>query len=680
MEFANFMILRALTENGVLFWTRLSLIGETLSAYNLLLFSILFGKGEFRRAIKKWMWIMPFVYIVPTILLVQLLAGQAMVIEDPRFIRLGTMTKYFHLSLLIIVITSLVNLENTFRSSAGLERRRLKYTLFGIGAILSFYVYILTHRLLYYVIDFTNVYLMSSVIIVSVTLILYSTAKSNVINGEIYVSRRVIYSSISLIAIGLYTITVALFAQIIRHFDISTIFRLDILVIFLAILFIVIIFYKESYRRKVKSILNRHFKKSKYVYRDEWMVFSTELSKKISVKDISESLLDNLAERLFVKKLSLWLFDENQVSFSLISSRDLYLTNKETKFNDKSIDFFGEKPISMSDILQKNGSVREKEEIIEFLDETKAELLVPLTLASNLIGIISLGQLQTGESYDAREDYNLLKSVAAHAASAINNAKLFEENLKAKELETFNRLSSFIIHDLKNTTSMLSLVAQNAKKHRSDPEFQEDALTTIAEASAKMEKMITNLSTFNVTLDRRQGLDRRRFTEPAYAGPERQDGCGLQFEDIDINEVVGDAVDHLAIDGFTSVPIEKNFEKVPLVSGDSEELYKVVHNLLLNAYEAIHGQGKIQVSTRVNDGQVIFNVSDTGPGILPDFIDNSLFKPFRTTKKKGFGIGLYQCKTIVEAHGGRIEVESEPGVGTTFSVYLPAKRQHAANS
>jgi signal transduction histidine kinase len=144
-----------------------------------------------------------------------------------------------------------------------------------------------------------------------------------------------------------------------------------------------------------------------------------------------------------------------------------------------------------------------------------------------------------------------------------------------------------------------------------------------------------------------------------------------QLREVGLNALIDDAVDKLTCNGVARVKIERELGRIPRVRADVEEFYKVVHNLLLNAHEALDGKGLINVRTRADGEWILFSVSDNGPGISLDFMENSLFQPFKSTKRKGLGIGLYQCKTIVEAHNGRIEVESEPGKGTTFSVCLP---------
>jgi signal transduction histidine kinase len=120
--------------------------------------------------------------------------------------------------------------------------------------------------------------------------------------------------------------------------------------------------------------------------------------------------------------------------------------------------------------------------------------------------------------------------------------------------------------------------------------------------------------------------------------------------------------------------VSTEWEAVPLVRADAAQLRRVLINLLLNADEALAGRGEIHVSTRAEHGMVSCRVADNGPGIPADFLQTRLFKPFATTKSGGFGVGLYQCKTIVEAHGGRIAAESRDGQGSILSFSIPAMK------
>jgi signal transduction histidine kinase len=99
---------------------------------------------------------------------------------------------------------------------------------------------------------------------------------------------------------------------------------------------------------------------------------------------------------------------------------------------------------------------------------------------------------------------------------------------------------------------------------------------------------------------------------------------------------------------------------------------KIVTNLVLNALDVVGPDGEIRVSTVAREGWAVLIVSDNGPGMTEEFMRESLFRPFQTTKKNGMGIGLFHTKAIVEAHGGRIDAWSELGSGTRFEVMFPA--------
>jgi signal transduction histidine kinase len=110
---------------------------------------------------------------------------------------------------------------------------------------------------------------------------------------------------------------------------------------------------------------------------------------------------------------------------------------------------------------------------------------------------------------------------------------------------------------------------------------------------------------------------------------------------------------------------------VPRIRLDPAQIQKVVTNLVLNAREAVSTGGRVKVETSQRNGWAVLSVTDNGCGMSPEFVQTKLFRPFQTTKKKGIGIGMFHCKMIVEAHRGRIEVQTEPGKGTVFHVLLP---------
>ena len=240
---------------------------------------------------------------------------------------------------------------------------------------------------------------------------------------------------------------------------------------------------------------------------------------------------------------------------------------------------------------------------------------------------------------------DLLKCIGDDVAASLLNLRLTRETLERKELEAFQTVSAFFVHDLKNAASTLGLTLQNLPDHFDDPAFREDALRGIKVAADRMNHMISRLSTF------RHGLQ-------------------LRTAEIDLNALIREILKNL--NGSSSAEMVIKLDPLPSITADGEQLGSIITNLVLNARDAIGSTGRVTVETKHSGEWVILSVSDNGCGMSSDFVKNSLFRPFHTTKKQGLGVGMFQAKMIVEAHSGNIEVKSEPGAGTTFQVRLPA--------
>jgi signal transduction histidine kinase len=199
---------------------------------------------------------------------------------------------------------------------------------------------------------------------------------------------------------------------------------------------------------------------------------------------------------------------------------------------------------------------------------------------------------------------------------------------------------------------MLSLVTQNAERRGADPEFQRDGYRAMAETVKKMRAIIERLSDI------------------------RKDG-NLRLTRMDLNGVVRDVVDHARLAANDGVRVSAELAPVPAIAADAEEVRRVVENLLLNAVEALAEHGEVRVRTAASNGSVSLEVSDDGPGVPESLLEAGLFTPFSTTKPHGLGIGLYQVKSILTAHGADIDVVSQQGRGTTVRVQFPARGPRA---
>jgi len=301
------------------------------------------------------------------------------------------------------------------------------------------------------------------------------------------------------------------------------------------------------------------------------------------------------------------------------------------------------RPFILKESLKKENS-KVYEENREFFEKARASLCVPMIVGDNFIGIIAIGPEFSGKGF-IQDDFDLLTSIAAQASNALLNVRLSDKLIQIKEQETFHRLSSFIVHDLKNLVYTLSLSLQNARKYFDEPEFKKDLLDTISNSVSKMKVLMAKLS----------------------SAPR---GLKINLQQIDLNNLINEVVDSTKLNS-KDINIKKYFGDIPVIKADKEQLKKVITNLMLNALEANGNRGEIKINTYSRNGWVVFSISDNGPGMDKEFKEKYLFKPFHSTKSKGLGIGLFQCKTIIDAHKGRIEVESEKWKGCTFTVKLP---------
>jgi len=251
--------------------------------------------------------------------------------------------------------------------------------------------------------------------------------------------------------------------------------------------------------------------------------------------------------------------------------------------------------------------------------------------------------------------------LANHSAMAIQNLKLQENLRESKELESFHKFSSFVVHDLRNTVSILSMLSENARENMDNPDFRKDLIKTLSGSVDNMQGLLSRISM-------------------------RSNHSRVLLEEIDLCELISKSVEDIKLS--SEFKIKFKFRKIPKLLSDLSQFKKVIVNLVLNAKDAMPNGGQILIKASKGKANALpvnirsnwlppafveISIADNGCGMTEDFINNSLFRPFRTTKDNGLGIGLYHCKEIVETLGGRIWVQSTVGSGSTFYVGLPIK-------
>ena len=643
--------------NAAQWWIMPFAVGEALVPGSFLLFSLVFSKKDAEESLRGWLYILVFSFIMPVGILIYSFAfsrfiGTPLFADNVFIIPLQKAGQFFYIFYLICLVLVLANFEATLRASSMSKRWKIKFMILGFGAITAFLIFQASQTILYSSIQTTFFPAASAVIMLGLFLIVLAVVRNRLLNVDIFISRHAIYNTFTIIFAGSYLVLVALAVKGAQYFGMSKSTTTLSLFIFVALIGLAVILLTERLRIKLKVFIVRNFYRQKYDFRKQWIEVTEKLGTQMSSDLLHEALLDFIQSALNAKNLSIWLLDEKKGGYVTALSRGVDISKSKISIDSLLVKYFKKKRsiLSMDSVLKEKDISKLYGENKEMFFESKAELCVPLISQDNLLGFITVGKTIGGEPY-GYDDIALLSVMSGHVANHMMRIKLSEEILSAKETEAFHNLTSFFVHDIKNIHSMLSLMLKNAEEHIHDPQFQKDILLTIGSAVKKMDSVITRLS-------------------------ETPKNVELVLVETDLKGLIKEAVDKFKRmtlkDAGGNISIVEEFFDIPHVNIDREKIKSVIINLMLNAYQSFNGRaGEIEVALSRDSYHIILSVSDNGPGINDEFIRKYLFRPFKTTKKKGLGIGLYQCKKIIDAHKGRIEVESEIGKGTAFYIKLP---------
>jgi putative PEP-CTERM system histidine kinase len=402
----------------------------------------------------------------------------------------------------------------------------------------------------------------------------------------------------------------------------------------------------ERFRTALQRFISRHFRRPEHDYRRIWTEFSRRTSSVLDAATLGIHAAEVIAESFHV--LGVTIFRATSAPPEL---EWLHSTAKRKPTSGLRID-----PQSLSKLAEGGQPIdleREQEAWAETLRESCPKQFdhggdrwaVPLVAAERLVGLMVLTDRVNGVPY-SHEELDLLKCIGDQLGGALLNCSLTDEVLQAKELEAFQTLSSFFVHDLKNAANSLSLMLQNLPVHFDDPAFRADAVRGVGRTVERINQLILKLGSLRHELE-------------------------LHVEPCRVDLLCGEVLDGLEAGLGGQEHLERDLQAVPEQLLDREAMRSVVTNLVANAHEALGGCGTVKVATRLESGRVAIIVADDGCGMTSEFVKILLFRPFHSTKSNGLGIGMFQCKKILEAHGGSISVESEPGNGSRFTILLP---------
>lgn len=539
---------------------------------------------------------------------------------------------------LLLTVAVLVGLEMCLRTSQGPRRRRTKFVVLGLGGILLVQFYVLSQMALFRSITATDLETGTATLLLGNIVLAVGLARARSSDVQLIVSRTLVYRSVILVVLGAYLLAVGGLGWLLNYLQIPEQAFWVTLVVFVSALALAALLLSEQARWQVKRFIALHVYRSKYDYREQWIAFTRRLATLLTLDDLSPELLETVTEAVGSNAAMLYVSDASGRHYHIAGSIRLPEAAPIVPVDN---------PVLAALTVSPGPLILETD--LDWAGVALARtfpagtVMVPLQWSGSLMGFLVVGPERTGMPYTP-EDLEFMATMGQQASGSIVTARLSEDLARTREFDAFARVASFVIHDLKNLISSLSLLSQNAVKYLDDPEFQKDTVLTLSRTVERMQALLTRLSS-------------------------RAEPVVMRDQAVDLPSIVRDAVETVTFP--TGVKLVSELGSGPRVLGDAEALLRVIQNLLTNAIQAVDSGGTVAVAVKHEDGNAILLVADTGCGMSEEFVRESLFVPFRTTKRGGWGIGLYQVKEIVERHGGTLAVTSKEGFGTTFQITLP---------
>lgn len=466
---------------------------------------------------------------------------------------------------------------------------------------------------------------------------------------DIFVSREVVLHSTLLMVAGVYLMVMALFGYIVKYLGGNWGLPVQLALFVVSLVLLMSLFMSHQFRNTIKVFITKHFYANQYDYRVEWVKLTKRLGQSgQSLSDVYQSALDAyLAGVGYAQGCLIKIHNDKPTIVAL--------TEGEREVNEHHflvslpplIEFCKNKHwvIDFDELKVKPDLYDALQNRTEFMRGFEYQLAIPMYQHEQLWGMVFMRALEPDAkalNWELRDYLSALTDQIANFIFHAESSKALAENA---QFAAFNRMSAFVVHDLKNVLAQINLILSNAEQHKDNPEFIDDTFETLTYTQERMDKMLKQLTNKKIETKQRTAST-------------------------DIVALIASLIDtkcraQSPVPSFTATQAIE-------IKIDAEKFSNVMYHLISNAQQATDDHGNVEVSVQVEEQQVLIRIVDDGIGMSADFIKYRLFTPFDTTKgNAGMGIGAYDAKQFVEESGGTIEVRSEEGKGTQFIVRLP---------
>lgn len=547
------------------------------------------------------------------------------------------------LSSMVLPVFAMVLLEQVFRNASADFLWSIKPLCLGLAGAFMFDLYVYSQSVLFNRLDPDALSIRGVVHALVVPLLLLSTTRRSDWLSKIRISPKAAFHSASLLIAGVYLLFISSVGYYVRYFGGEWGRALQLGLVFVSLLAFFVLALSAALRARLRVFLGKHFFRYRFDYREEWLKFTRTLAAQNSPQRMGEQVIHGLAEMLESPGGGLWLKSRDGLAFSQTARWNMPQALEQEAADSPFCQFLAHSGWVIN-LEEYRSYARRYGALIlpAWLQQlAKAWLVVPLMVGDELIGFCVLASART--QIDVNWEVNdLLKTAGQQAASFLAQMQATEALMEVRKFDAFNRMSAFVVHDLKNIVTQLSLMMKNAQRLRHNPEFQEDMLMTVDNALERMRQLMLQL---------REGA-----TPP-----------GTPFG-VNLDKVI-QRIEAVSAGRGRTLEVQRMSSVV--TRGHEERLERIIGHVVQNAFDATEAGGRVWLNLDRASGQARIEVGDTGQGMSADFVRDRLFKPFQTTKQAGMGIGAYESYQYVQELGGRIEVDSAPGRGTTVKLLLP---------
>lgn len=562
------------------------------------------------------------------------------------------------IAMLILSVAGLFEIEQIARRVPREQSWVLKHGLIGLGIFLAVDVYLYADALLFQHIDAGLVDDRLIIRAICCPFLMASAARLSGNRRRLRLSQKGAIQSVVLSLVGLYLILMACAGYLMRTVGGGWGQNAFVIFLFSSLLPAAALFVSGSARAKLRVLVSKHFFHYRYDYREEWLRFVRTVAEDASGETMHQRILKATAAIVEAAGGALWQRSDEDRAFLLSESWNMGDERLSAIPTDhplmKSLESLGW-VIDLVAFRERSGAYPDLQLPDWLKAHSRAWIIVPFLNRERLVGIAVLGSPLAPHPL-AWEDFDILKAVGHHAAGYLTEENALNALSDSRRLDAFNRRFAFVIHDIKNVVGQMSLLLRNAERFGDEPEFQQDMLETVRHSVERLTNLLQQIRSAD-------GLP-TLAAEPGPQSPKTpvaEDGLvhiiratekrwKMQHPDL----VVGlhDVTDDLT-----------------LPSG--REMTSVLDHLLQNAFDAAGSGGSVKLQTFADAGDLVIEVADTGVGMDMAFARDKLFRPLVSEKSGGWGVGAFQCREQVRAMGGRLEVFSEPGIGTSMRVVLP---------